>query len=114
MPKYVDETPWAGVWPWSKRCKARLTKDQDAEFFGRCELAPHGPEMMHCLERGMIWVRWEDGGVIWTGPDYKIIYPEIDDEENPVEYEAFVRERYGRWTPPEKNDDKNFNMGELD
>lgn len=72
MPRYIDETPWAGPWPWSKRCRARTNSSE--EYWGRCELEPHGPEILHTLERGMIWVRWRDGEEVgWTEPDYRVV-----------------------------------------
>lgn len=69
---YVDIMPWAGIWPWSRRCKSRLKRGQDPAFYGRCELAPHEDMFEHCLERGMIWVRWhERTGIYYTDPEYK-------------------------------------------
>lgn len=69
------ELPWAGPWPWSPRCRAvhepRInTQHPDAAFpispgfYGRCELAPHGPEIDHALERGFHCPRWSTR---WTG-----------------------------------------------
>lgn len=46
------------------RCKARLKRGQDPQYFGRCNLKEgHYSEMWdehHLLERGMINVRWDE------------------------------------------------------
>jgi len=56
-----SKLPWAPTL--GNRCKARLKKGEDPEYFGRCELeAGHYSEMWedhHALERGMILVRWD-------------------------------------------------------
>lgn len=44
---------WAIV-PWN-RCRARLEKKEDAEFYGRCELKK-GHRGPHALERGFVIV----------------------------------------------------------
>lgn len=72
--KYVDMMPWSK--PFRKRCKAKLKKGQDPAFRGRCDLKPDHVDLDgysdHCLERGMIWVRWDDQGHIrYEPPDYK-------------------------------------------
>ena len=67
--KYIDMMPWAGIWPWSPRCKARK-RPEPGGYFGRCELKPHDSSVEHALERGMEWVRWSDGPVRITPPDY--------------------------------------------
>lgn len=73
---YEDSMPWAN-WPW-QQCKARLKRGQDPEHFGRCELkkghyietADEG-DPDHALERGMVWVRWDDEGHIrYETPHY--------------------------------------------
>jgi hypothetical protein len=63
----TDGLPWSGPWPWSPRCRAV----RDPEYiqaiggaywlggqYGRCELAPHGPDIDHALERGLETPRW--------------------------------------------------------
>lgn len=69
--RFIDTMPWAGPWPWSRRCKAKKRKTGDEYYYGRCELMPHWGTVPHCLERGMIWIRWNDGEVWATGPEYK-------------------------------------------
>lgn len=58
--------PWAPRF--GNRCKARLKRGEDPEFFGRCELqADHYsdmPDEHHALERGMVNVRWDDNKLI--------------------------------------------------
>lgn len=71
MIKYIDRTPWWGPWPFSPQCKAKKRKESKNDFGGRCELSPHGKDVDHALERGMIWVRWSDGVVRWTEPQYE-------------------------------------------
>ena len=59
----MDSLPWV-QWPWSRRCKARLRRRANGlekrVYYGRCELSPHGKEIPHALERGMINIRWKD------------------------------------------------------
>lgn len=59
--------------PWQKmfgrRCKTRFRSTR-VDFHGRCELAPHGPEIEHALERGMVWVRWTGGAFRLETPHY--------------------------------------------
>lgn len=49
--------PWAGLI--GNRCRARLASNETPDFFGRCELKKHDPEIPHALERGMVWLRDE-------------------------------------------------------
>lgn len=60
--------PWAR--PFRKRCKARIPPKNKFDFYGRCELSPHGPEIEHALERGMVWVRWQDPLINYESPHY--------------------------------------------
>lgn len=65
---YVDNTPWSKLF--GKRCKARLYPNQGSSLYGRCELSPHGPETLHLLERGMVWVWFSNPDVEFTEPQY--------------------------------------------
>lgn len=70
----VDPMPWARAWPWSRRCRARKTNGMCT---GRCDLAPHGWEIPHCLERGMEWVRWVNGEYWSEAPTYESKFKEL-------------------------------------
>lgn len=61
--------PWCPMWP-LPQCRARLSKREGREYWGRCELKPHSDDIEHALERGMIWVRWKNGPVRWETPHY--------------------------------------------
>lgn len=50
--------PWAGRWPWSPRCRAVREPRPNSAWAGRCELAPHGPDVAHALDRGWDTPRW--------------------------------------------------------
>lgn len=65
--KLLGILPWAK--PFRKQCRAELSLDGD-EYWGRCELAPHGKDIEHAVERGMIWIRWHDGPVRVEQPKY--------------------------------------------
>lgn len=49
---------WSGPWPWSPRCKAKITKKESKYRYGRCELKPHSEDVDHALEFGLEHLRW--------------------------------------------------------
>lgn len=63
------QLPWAR--PLRRRCRARTATHP---LGGRCELAPHGEDIDHALERGMGVVlrwstRWTDSGALLPARD---------------------------------------------
>jgi hypothetical protein len=61
----AEDLPWS-KWPFGRRCRARREPragEGKWQHFGRCELAPHGPEIDHALERGFDSPRWSTD---WT------------------------------------------------
>lgn len=64
-----EELPWAQPFHWlpgrGGRCWARTErKSWSSPYWGRCELAQHGEDIDHALERGMDTPRWSTR---WTG-----------------------------------------------
>ena len=53
----IDTMPWAPVI--GRRCRARLAETDSPDYWGRCELRPHGSDTGHALERGMVILRWQ-------------------------------------------------------
>lgn len=68
MPERERQLPWARPWPWlpgrGGRCWARTERRPSGLFMGRCELAEHGEDVDHALERGADTPRWSTK---WTG-----------------------------------------------
>lgn len=52
----AETLPWAK--PFQRRCVARMERQPGADYWGRCDLGVHGPDLDHALERGMEIVRW--------------------------------------------------------
>lgn len=50
------DLPWAP--PLGGRCRARLSRVDSPDYFGRCELRRHWGTVDHALERGMVVLRW--------------------------------------------------------